>query len=208
MPARSPDLPVPLLSSSSPVIVDHLQQALGQVSLRTTSRYLRSHNHNGRFHTLRDPARFDRFGLFSLGDACFSRHGSLSKTIQRLLGQGTLQPAARFHTALPAGRRPPGPRPPRAPRRRLVSFPGPDGDRQLHARRSAKLAASLGPEIISGVLLVLVRQKPIKPLPLRRKTRGAELRRRNRAWAKDALRCPPPTPQTTPDMRPEPQESN
>ena len=93
MPARSPDLLVPLLASNSPVTLDQLQQALGPVSRRTTFRYLRqvrhlrSYNHNGRFYTDRDPARFDRFGLLSLGDVHFSRDGSLPATVRRLLDE-------------------------------------------------------------------------------------------------------------------------
>ena len=91
--------PVPLtcssrcLASNSPVTLDQLQQALGPVSRRTTFRYLRqvrhlrSYNHNGRFYTDRDPARFDRFGLLSLGDVHFSRDGSLPATVRRLLDE-------------------------------------------------------------------------------------------------------------------------
>ena len=64
-----------------------LVSALGHVSLCTTSRYLRSDNHNGRFYILCDPARFARFGLFSLGDAHFSRDGSLTNTVRRLVSE-------------------------------------------------------------------------------------------------------------------------
>ena len=83
---------VPLLASSSPVTLEQLQQAL-QASRTTTFRYLRqvphlrSYNHNGRFYTDRDPARFDRFGPLSLGDVHFSRDGSLAATVQRLLNE-------------------------------------------------------------------------------------------------------------------------
>ena len=45
MPARSPDLLVPLLASGSPVTLDQLQAALGQASPRTTFRYLRQVRH-------------------------------------------------------------------------------------------------------------------------------------------------------------------
>ena len=40
MPARSPDLLVPLLASRSPVTLEQLQHALGNVSARTTFRSL------------------------------------------------------------------------------------------------------------------------------------------------------------------------
>ena len=93
MPARSPDLLQPLLASKSPVTLDQLQAALGLASPRTTFRYLRqirylrSYNHNGRFYTRRDPTRFDRFGLLSIGDIHFSRDGSLTATVERLLAE-------------------------------------------------------------------------------------------------------------------------
>ena len=78
MAARSPDLLLPLLASSSPVTLEQLRQALGE-PFRTTFRYLsqvhhlRSYNHNGRFFTARDPACFDDLGLLRLGGVCFSR---------------------------------------------------------------------------------------------------------------------------------------
>ena len=185
MGARSPDLLLPLLSSNSPVTLDQLQSALGQVSLRTTSRYLRqiryvrSYNHNGRFYTLRDRARFDRFGLFSLGDAHFSRDGSLTKTVRRLISESVDGFTARelsglLHVSvrpflLAAVRRQ------RARRQRLggvyVYFAnGPSGDRQLRARRqrladreAARLANTLEPQLIIDVLLVLVRHPGALP---------------------------------------------
>ena len=92
MSRRPPDALLSLLASNSPVTFDQLQQAL-QASRATTFRhlrqipYLRSYNHNGRFYTRRDPARFDRFGLFSIGDVHFSRDRSLSKTVRRLVSE-------------------------------------------------------------------------------------------------------------------------
>lgn len=91
MAARSPDLLLPLLSSSAPVTLAQLQRALGQPSRRTTFRYLRqvrylrSYNCNGRFYTLLDPQRFDRFGLLSIGTARFSRDRTLTRTVPRLI---------------------------------------------------------------------------------------------------------------------------
>jgi len=46
--------------------------------------YQRSYNCNGRFYTLHDPSRYDRHGLLSLGDAHFSKDGSLRATVKRL----------------------------------------------------------------------------------------------------------------------------
>ena len=97
---------LPLLASSSPVTLDQLQHALGQPSRRTTFRYLRqvrhlrSYNHNGRFYTGRDPARFDRFGLLSLGTVHFSRDGSLAAVRQ---GRARRAAPARPLPAHPAG---------------------------------------------------------------------------------------------------------
>ena len=194
MPKRSPDLLVPLLASSSPVTLEQLQAALGQVSSRTTFRYLRqiphlrSYNHNGRFYTQRDPACFDRFGLFSLGAVHFSRDRSLTATVQRLLAEsedGWSDKELRsllqvpVHPFLLAAVRQQ-----RARRERLggvyVYFcPGPPGDRQLQARkarlaasRSADLAATLPPDLIIEVLLVLVRHPRSPPTEVARRLQG------------------------------------
>ena len=87
MSRRSPDLLVSRLASSSPVTLDQLQHDLqaSRVAIFRYLRqipYLRSYNHNGSFHTRRDPARFDRFGLLSLGDVQFSRDRSLPATVR------------------------------------------------------------------------------------------------------------------------------
>jgi hypothetical protein len=47
--------------------------------------YQRSYNHNGRYYTRKDSARYDRHGLFSCGDIHFSRDGSVSETLKRLV---------------------------------------------------------------------------------------------------------------------------
>ena len=191
MPARSPDLLVPLLASGSPVTLDQLQAALGQASPRTTFRYLRqlrhlhSYNHNGRFYTDRDPSRFDRFGLFSIGDVHFSRDGSLPATVERMLtesqhGWSDKELRALLHVPvypflLAAVRQG------RARRERLGGVyvylcPGSAGDRQRQARldasRSAALAASLEPELIIEVLLVLLRHPGSPPTQLARRLQG------------------------------------
>ena len=194
MPARSPDLLVPLLASSSPVTLDQLQAALGHASPRTTFRYLRqvrylrSYNHNGRFYTDRDPARFDRFGLLSIGDVHFSRDGSLTATVERLLTEsedgftdkelrGLLHvPVQPFLLAAV--------RQDRARRERLGGIyvylsNGPTGDRQLRARQqrladrqAALLAATLEPQLIIDVLLVLVRHPGALPGEVARRLRN------------------------------------
>ena len=194
MPARSPDLLVPLLASSSPVTLDQLQAALGQASPRTTFRYLRqvrylrSYNHNGRFYTDRDPTRFDRFGLLSIGDVHFSRDGPLTTTVERLLAasedgctdkelRGILHVPVR--SFLLAAVRQGHARREHLGGVYLYFCPGPNGDRQLqarqarlHASRSSELAALLRPELIIEVLLVLVRHPGSRPTQLARHLQG------------------------------------
>ena len=191
MSARSPDLLVPLLTST----FDQLQHALGQPSRRTTFRYLRqvrhlrSYNHNGRFYADRAPARFDRFGLLSLGDVHFSRDRSLAATVQRLLGESPdgwtdkeLQALLHVpvHPFLLAAVRQG-----RARRERLggvyvyLCSDLQAGDNQLRARqarlaasRSSDLAASLEPGLIIEVLLVLVRHSGSLPAQVARRLQG------------------------------------
>ena len=190
MPSRSPDLLVPLLASGSPVTLEQLQEALGQVSRRTVFRHLgkvrhlRSYNHNGRFYTDRDPSRFDRFGLLSLGDVHFSRDRSLPATVQRLLAEsddGFTDKQLRailhvpVHSFLLAAVRQG-----RARRERLGGVyvylcEGADGDRQLQARQrrlSPSPAAALEPELIIAVLLVLVRHPGSLPAAVARRLQG------------------------------------
>ncbi len=190
MAPRSPDRLVPLLASGSPVTLEQLQQALGQVSRRTVFRYLaqvrhlRSYNHNGRFYTDRDPSRFDRFGLLSLGDVHFSRDRSLTATVQRLLAEsddGFTDQELRAllhvpaHSFLLAAVRQG-----RARRERLGGVyvylcEGADGDRQLQARQrrlAPSPAATLAPERIIQVLLVLVRHPGSLPAAVARCLQG------------------------------------
>ena len=88
---RSPDALLSVLYSQPVVDLPTLEGALGQASPRTVFRYLskapyrRSYNHNGRYYTLYDPSRYDRLGLYSHGDICFSVDGSLSKTVRRFV---------------------------------------------------------------------------------------------------------------------------
>ena len=191
MPSRSPQLLLPLLSSGSPVTIEQLQDALGSVSSRTAFRYLtqiphlRSYNHNGRFYTALDPARFDRFGLFSIGDVHFSRDRSLTATVQRLLREsedgftdkqlrGLLH--VRVHAflgeAVRQGRA----------RRELLGgvFVYFDADpeagaAQRRARQAcldAQRAADLQPAVIIEVLLVLVRCPGLTPQQTARRLQG------------------------------------
>ena len=195
MPRRSPDLLVPLLASSSPVTLEQLQQALGQASRATTFRYLRqvrhlrSYNHNGRFYTDRDPARFDRFGLLSIGDIQFSRDGSLTATVERLLRESEdgfsdqelrdLLHVSVYPFLLAAARQD------RALRERIggvyvyFSADPATADRQRRARQTrldagqaAALAGTLDPAVIIAVLLVLVRHPGSRPGQVARRLQG------------------------------------
>ena len=88
---RSPETLRKLLESNEVVEFKDIQQALDNASRATCFRYLqqvpyhRSYNHNGRYYTGKDPARYDRFGLFSDGAIFFSRDNTLAETIRRLV---------------------------------------------------------------------------------------------------------------------------
>jgi len=91
MAERSPETLIDLFKTKGIVTFADLQDALGHASRATTFRYLRrvkylrSYNHNGRYYTHRDPALFDRFGLYSVGDVHFSRDRTLGDTLRRLV---------------------------------------------------------------------------------------------------------------------------
>ncbi len=91
MTACSCEMIAGLLASAEVVQFNDLQAVLGNASRATTFRYLkqvpyrRSYNHNGRYYTREDPARDDRFGLFSCGDIHFSRDRTVGETIKRLV---------------------------------------------------------------------------------------------------------------------------
>ena len=91
MAERSPELLVDLFKTKGVVTFSDLQEALSSASRATTFRYLRrvkylrSYNHNGRYYTYRDPALFDRFGLYSRGGIHFSRDRTLGDTLRRLV---------------------------------------------------------------------------------------------------------------------------
>ena len=88
---RSPGLLMELLRSKPVVDLAAIRAALGNVSHMTAFRYLRrvpyrrSYNHNGRYYSHHDPARYDRFGLWSWQDIHFSIDGSLKSTVQRMV---------------------------------------------------------------------------------------------------------------------------
>lgn len=91
MTTRSPEQLQALLDSRIVVDLGEIQHALGDASRATTFRYLqkvpyrRSYNHNGRYYTSHDQTKYDRFGLFSHKGAHFSRDGSLTATVIRLV---------------------------------------------------------------------------------------------------------------------------
>jgi hypothetical protein len=91
MARRTPEMLLQLFQTKELVTFEELQNTLGQASRATTFRYLRqvpylrSYNHNGRYYTRRDPALFDRFGLYSQGNIHFSREGTLGDTLKRLV---------------------------------------------------------------------------------------------------------------------------
>ena len=184
-----------VLAASAPVTFPQLQAALGQASRTTTFRYLRhvrhvrSYNHNGRYYTHRDPVRFDRHGLFSLGDVHFSRDRSLSATVQRLVREaeaGRTQKELQallhvsVHAFLLAGFRQQA-----LQRERLggvwVYLAGDPavGDAQrrerrqrLARRRAGEAAAALEATVVIEVLLVLIRHPGTSPLQVARRLQG------------------------------------
>ena len=88
---RSPQLLLDLLESKPMVEFGDIQAALAGASRSTAFRYLEqvpyrsSYNYNGRYYTLHEPSKYDRWGLFSVGDAHFSVDGTLKKTVVRLV---------------------------------------------------------------------------------------------------------------------------
>lgn len=84
---------VGFLKSRTVVTFEDVQAALGGASRATAFRYLaqvpyrRSYNHNGRYYTLHDPARYDRLGLWNRGDVLFCVDGTLRATVRRLVDE-------------------------------------------------------------------------------------------------------------------------
>ena len=72
-------------------MLDQLAQTLGYalISVRRFLKqvgYFRSYTHNGKWYTLHDSPDFDRDGLWHYRGIGFSRHGSLTATIDHLVG--------------------------------------------------------------------------------------------------------------------------
>jgi len=88
---RSAETLLDLFASETVVDLARIQVALDGASSMTAFRYLRqipyrrSYNHNGRYYCLHEPSRYDRLGLWSVGDVHFSVDGSLTKTVRRLV---------------------------------------------------------------------------------------------------------------------------
>jgi len=91
MARRSAEMLVRLLKSRPVVEFEDLRSTLGGASDSTVFRYLKrvayrsSYNCNGRYYTLHDPGRYDRWGLYSVGDIHFSVDGTLKGTVVRLV---------------------------------------------------------------------------------------------------------------------------
>jgi len=79
------------LMDRTAVELGEIREALGGVSSMTAFRHLReldyrrSYNQNGRFYTLFDATRFDRWGLWTWRDIHFSVSGSLRNTVRRMV---------------------------------------------------------------------------------------------------------------------------
>jgi hypothetical protein len=106
MPHQLPHERLVQLFASHPVVeLPTIRVALGGVSSMTAFRRLKrlgyrcSYNHKGRYYARHELARYDRFGLWSVGDIHFSVDGSLRKTARRLVEQ---QPAGATHQELQA----------------------------------------------------------------------------------------------------------
>ena len=80
-----------VLQSRIVMTLREIQEALGRISIATARRrlagidYRSSYNFNGRYYCLHDPARYDRYGLWSYEGIRFSREGNLTETVRRLV---------------------------------------------------------------------------------------------------------------------------
>jgi hypothetical protein len=79
---------------TSPVLTfEEIRGLLGDVSEATVRRALRgiayvtSYNRNGRYYTLREDSKFDRWGLWSYQGVRVSRDGTLTATVERLVDE-------------------------------------------------------------------------------------------------------------------------
>jgi len=196
MAERSPQLLIDLFKTQGVVTFPDLQAALGRASRATTFRYLRqvkylrSYNHNGRYYTQRDPARFDRWGLYSVGDIHFSRDRTLGETLRRLVReseagwtQRELQELLRVRVQvllLEAVRQEEIRREPVAGFYLYLHRDPSLGERQLQRRQERVAAAQPSAEAVSGVddeiiiqvLLTLIRHRGSRPAEVMRLLRG------------------------------------
>ena len=194
MTERSPQLLIDLFKTQGVVTFPDLQAALGRASRATTFRYLRqvkylrSYNHNGRYYTQRDPARFDRWGLYSVGDIHFSRDRTLGETLRRLVreskaGWTQLQQLLRVRVQvllLEAVRQEEIRREPVAGFYLYLHRDPSLGERQLQRRQERVAAAQPSAEAVSGVddeiiiqvLLSLIRHPGSRPAEVVRLLRG------------------------------------
>ena len=193
---RSPQMLVDVFNSRGVVTFSDLQKALGGASRATTFRYLkrvsylRSYNHNGRYYTYRDPALFDRFGLYSRGGIHFSRDGTLGNALRRLVResqagwtQRELQELLRVRVQvllLEAVRQEEIRREPVAGFYLYLHRDPSLGERQLQRRQERVAAAQPSAEAVSGVddeiiiqvLLTLIRHRGSRPAEVMRLLRG------------------------------------
>ena len=173
------------MPGATPLTFPQLEAALDGASPATSFYYLRgvpdlrSYNHAG-------PRRFDHFGLFRLDSACFSRDGSLTATVTRLVQEseaGWTHKELRSllhvpsHACLLS-----------AVQNKRILRERSDGvylylsadpqvaERQRQARRSrearAGLAADLDPSLVIEVLVALIRNPNSSPAQLARRLRG------------------------------------
>jgi hypothetical protein len=91
MTARSAKVIRSLFRSNVVVEFSDIQAALDNASRATTFRYLkqvpyrRSYNQNGRYYMQQLPSRYDSLGLFAHKGILFSKDGSLTATLVRLI---------------------------------------------------------------------------------------------------------------------------
>jgi hypothetical protein len=96
MSRRSAQVLLDLLKTKSVVKFEDILTALDGASSSTAFRYLQqvpyrsSYNYNGRYYTLYEPSRYDRFGLLHHGDIYFSRDGTLKATVKRLIQESEI----------------------------------------------------------------------------------------------------------------------
>lgn len=183
MSQRSAHVLVTLLRARPAVQLGELRAALGEVGRSTAFRYLEqipyrsSYSHNGRYYSLHDADRYDRWGLFSVGDVHFSVDGTAKATVIRLVHeseagwtQKELQDLMRIrvqHFLLAAARDGAIEREPFG--RLYVYFdrdPEVRQEQRRHRQESLQAAAvvtSVDHEVVIRVLLVLLRHRGATP---------------------------------------------